>query len=83
MASYTTAIRRYETSPGSLRDLVKDCGGLEGLRRGGPGLHQAQPGGPGTIAFPMPYYGVLTTTRLVHDMVILLKEHGITSHHHR
>ncbi len=30
-------------------------------------------------SFPMPLYGGLTTTRLVEDMVILLKERGVAS----
>lgn len=72
------SVLRYETSPDSLRTLVKKCGGLKGIRGSDRTFIK-----PNLVAlddsFPMPLYGVVTTTRLVHDMVILLKEHGVTS----
>jgi uncharacterized protein (DUF362 family) len=71
-------ISRYESSPGSLKALIEKCGGLEGLRAGDRTFIK-----PNLVAldesFPMPLYGVVTTTRLVHDMVLLLKEHGVRS----
>lgn len=78
MEPCTTAISRYETSPESLASLVNGCDGLAGFRSGDrvfikPNLVALDEG------FPMPLYGVLTTTRLVQDMVILLKEHGVAS----
>jgi uncharacterized protein (DUF362 family) len=75
---HVAGIARYESSPGSLRSLVEKCGGLEGL---GPGDRTFIK--PNLVAldesFPMPLFGVVTTTRLVHDMVLLLKEHGVES----
>ncbi|MCF8061748.1 MAG: DUF362 domain-containing protein [Deltaproteobacteria bacterium] len=71
-------ILRYESSPGSLRALVEKCGGLKGLGAGDRTFIK-----PNLVAldesFPIPLYGVVTTTRLVHDMVLLLKEHGVES----
>jgi uncharacterized protein (DUF362 family) len=71
-------ITRYESSPESLRSLVEKCGGLKGLGAGDRTFIK-----PNLVAldesFPMPLYGVVTTTRLVHDMVLLLKEHGVQS----
>ncbi|MGD8386100.1 MAG: DUF362 domain-containing protein [Desulfobacteraceae bacterium] len=72
----TTAILRYEASPDSLKDLLEHCRGLEGLRTQDRVFIK-----PNLVAlderFPIPLFGVLTTTRLVHDMVILLKERGV------
>ena len=71
-------IARYGSSPDSLRSLVEKCGGLKGLGAGDRTFIK-----PNLVAlddsFPMPLYGVVTTTRLVHDMVLLLKEHGVES----
>lgn len=71
-----TAILRYEASPDSLRELLERCNGLEGLRSQDRVFIK-----PNLVTLDerlkMLCYGVLTTTRLVHDMVILLKDHGV------
>ncbi len=68
----------YEGSPDSLRTLLETCEGLEDVGAGARVFIK-----PNLVAlddsFPMPLYGVLTTTRLVQDMVVLLKEHGVES----
>lgn len=78
MLNHKTSVLRYEASPDSLRHLVKLCDGLKGLHSGTRTFIK-----PNLVAldesFPMPLFGVVTTTRLVHDMVILLKEHGVES----
>jgi uncharacterized protein (DUF362 family) len=70
------ALKRYEKSPNSLRELIDLCGGLDELA-----AHQHVLIKPNLVAWddksPMPLYGVFTTTRLVHDMVFLLKERGV------
>jgi uncharacterized protein (DUF362 family) len=76
MKSNIVAIKRYESSPNSLRELLALCGGFSQLAAG----HQVFLK-PNLVAwedkYPMPLYGVFTTTRLVHDMIILLKEQGV------
>ncbi len=78
MPNHKTSVVRYEDSPASLRRLVSLCEGLRGLHNGIRAFIK-----PNLVAldesFPMPLFGVVTTTRLVHDMVILLKEHGVDS----
>ncbi len=76
MERTTVALKRYEASPDSLRELVQLCDGFSGLQ---PDLDVLIK--PNLVALddrhPMSLYGVFTTTRLVHDMVILLKEYGV------
>jgi uncharacterized protein (DUF362 family) len=76
MAKPVVAIKRYENSPNSLRELLDLCGGLDELA-----THHHVFIKPNLVAwddkYPMPLYGVYTTTRLVHDMVLLLKERGV------
>jgi uncharacterized protein (DUF362 family) len=76
MEKYPVALKRYEASPESLRELIRLCDGFDGLR---PDRHVLIK--PNLVGlddrYPMPLYGVFTTTRLVHDMVILLKEYGV------
>ncbi|MBN2032586.1 MAG: DUF362 domain-containing protein [Deltaproteobacteria bacterium] len=70
------SFKRYESSPDSLRELIRLCGGFDRLRPSYRAFIK-----PNLVAFddryPMPLYGVFSTTRLVHDMVFLLKEFGI------
>ena len=70
------ALKRYESSPDSLRDLIDLCGGFERLKASDRVFIK-----PNLVAlddrYPMPLYGVFTTTRLVHDMVTVLKGFGI------
>lgn len=70
------SLKRYESSPGSLKALIELCGGFDRL---GPSHRVFIK--PNLVAlddrYPMPLYGVFTTTRLVHDMVVLLKEFGV------
>lgn len=78
MAGNKASILRYEASPHSLGRLLILCEGLNDLDSG-LGVFIK----PNLVAldesFPMPLFGVVTTTRLVHDMVVLLKEHGVGS----
>jgi uncharacterized protein (DUF362 family) len=76
MKKCAVALKRYESSPDSLRELVHLCDGFDGLRSDLKVLIK-----PNLVSlddqYPMTLYGVFTTTRLVHDMVILLKEYGV------
>ena len=70
------ALQRYEKSPDSLRELVRLCDGFSELKS----RHQVFIK-PNLVAmdsqYPMALYGIFTTTRLVQDMVLLLKEFGV------
>lgn len=70
------ALMRYEDSPDSLKNLIGLCGGFEALKPGHRVFIK-----PNLVAlddrYPMPLFGVFTTSRLVHDMVFLLKEFGV------
>ena len=70
------AIKQYTGSPDSLKEAISLCYGLEGLKRDGHIFIK-----PNLVGwdrrYPMPLYGVFTTTRLVEDMVVILKEYGV------
>ncbi len=72
------SLTSYSESPGSLRKALDLCEGLNGLKTGHRVLIK-----PNLVAwddtFPIAPYGVYTTTRLVEDLVIILKEHGCQS----
>jgi uncharacterized protein (DUF362 family) len=76
MERHPVALKRYEASPESLRELIHLCDGFDRLRSDQHVLIK-----PNLVAldhrYPMSLYGIFTTTRLVHDMVILLKEYGV------
>ncbi|MFH1479931.1 MAG: DUF362 domain-containing protein [Pseudomonadota bacterium] len=70
------AIKRYEHSPGSARELIDLCEGFHDLK----GHHHVliKPNLVGLDRqYPISLYGIFTTTRLVHDVVFLLKEYGV------
>ena len=70
------SIVRYERPLDSVRKVVELCGGLDHLPRGAHVFIK-----PNIVfwtkAVPFPKWGVITTSRVVEDMVILLKEHGV------
>jgi uncharacterized protein (DUF362 family) len=70
------SLKRYESSPDSLKGLIELCAGFDRLRPSDRVFIK-----PNLVAlddrYPMPLYGVFTTTRLVHDMVLLLKDFGV------
>jgi uncharacterized protein (DUF362 family) len=70
------SLKRYESSPDSMRELIELCRGFDRLKPDHRVFIK-----PNLVAlddrYPMPLYGVFSTTRLVHDMVLLLKEFGI------
>ena len=70
------SITRYEKPFISVREAVLRCRGLEQMPPGArvfikPNIVYW------TRACPFPKWGVITTSRVVEDMVILLKEHGV------
>ncbi|UCC59293.1 MAG: DUF362 domain-containing protein [Dehalococcoidia bacterium] len=74
---YDVAVVRYERPLESLREAVELAGGLESISRDSkvfikPNFCQWYEG----VSFPK--YGVLTTARLIEDMVLLLKERDVT-----
>ncbi len=70
------AIVRYEKPLESMRNVVDLCGGLDALPTGAKVFIK-----PNIVfwtkAAPFPKWGVITTTRVVQDIVTLLKERGI------
>ena len=70
------SIVRYERKQDSVRKAVELCGGLDHLPRDARVFIK-----PNIVfwskAVRFPKWGVITTSRVVEDMVILLKEHGI------
>ena len=76
MDKHVVATGWYERSPDSLREVIRMCDGFGDLKAGLNVLLK-----PNLVAmddrFPMPLYGMVTTTRLVEDMLILLKDHGM------
>lgn len=76
MSKHTVALKRYEKPGESVRGVVEACGGLEAIK---PGIKAfIKP----NIVFwtksvPFPKWGVITTSRVVTDMVELLKDHGV------
>jgi uncharacterized protein (DUF362 family) len=70
------ALKRYERSPDSLRELIGLCDGFDRLKSDHRVFIK-----PNLVAlddrYPMSLYGVFSTTRLVHDMVLVLKEFGV------
>lgn len=70
------AIKRYVGSPGSLKEAVSLCNGLKGLKRDDHIFIKPNLVGWGD-RYQIPLYGVFTTTRLVEDMVIILKDYGV------
>lgn len=76
MKKHLVAIVRYEKPLESVRKAVEMSAGLDSLP------HRAKVFVKPNIVFwtrttPFPKWGVVTTSRVVEDMVILLKEHGI------
>ncbi len=77
MSKYKVAIVRYETPLASVRKATDLCAGLDRLPANArcfikPNIVYW------TRAAPFPKWGVITTSRVVEDVVILLSERGIT-----
>ncbi len=76
MSKQRVSIVRYEKPFESVKRAVDLADGLQGLRPGSKVFIK-----PNivfwTTAVPFPKWGVITTTRVVEDMVVLLKQHGI------
>jgi uncharacterized protein (DUF362 family) len=76
MSKSTVSIVRYEKPRESVRRAVDLCRGLDHLPAGAKVFIK-----PNIVfwtrAVNFPKWGVITTSRVVEDMVVLLKEHGI------
>lgn len=77
MVKQKVTVVRYEEPYHSVKKAVFDCGGFEGLRRGARVFIK-----PNIVFWtrscPFPKWGVITTSRVIEDVVVLLKEFGIT-----
>ena len=76
MDKSVVAIVRYESPLESVRKAVELSGGLDGLSADAKVFIK-----PNVVfwtkAVPFPKWGVITTSRVVEDMVVLLKERGV------
>jgi len=77
MDKHVVAVVRYEKPGESVRKAVEMSNGLQHLPANARVFIK-----PNIVfwtkATPFPKWGVITTSRVIEDMVILLKEHGIT-----
>jgi len=76
MSKPVVAIVRYEKPIESVRRAIELCGGLDHLPAGGRVFIK-----PNIVFWTrkvvFPKWGVITTSRMVEDAVVLLKEHGV------
>jgi uncharacterized protein (DUF362 family) len=76
MEKPTVSLIRYESSPHSLAKALRESNGFEKIEAGHQVLIK-----PNLVGwdpeYPVAPYGVYTTSRLVEDMVILLRDYGI------
>jgi uncharacterized protein (DUF362 family) len=76
MSMFKVAVSRYEHQSDSVRNAVDLAGGLAGVSAGSKVFIK-----PNIVFWTksvnFPKWGVVTTSRVVEDMVILLKEHGV------
>jgi len=75
MNKTVVSLSQYKKSPDSLIETISLCNGLEDLNVEDQVFIKPNLVGYGTI-FPMPLYGIFTTTRLVEDTIIALKDYG-------
>lgn len=77
MGKHVVAVVRYEKPEASVRKAVELSNGLQNLPSNARVFIK-----PNIVfwtkATPFPKWGVITTSRVIEDMVIILKEHGIT-----
>ena len=70
------SVIRYEKPLESVRKAIDTCGGLNNLPSGAKVFLK-----PNVVfwtkSVPFPKWGVVTTSRVIHDVVILLKERGV------
>ena len=76
MSKFCVSLVRYDRALSPVRRALELCGGLERIKPGDkvflkPNIVYW------TAATPFPKYGVITTSRLMHDVVRLLKEQGV------
>ncbi|MFH1033988.1 MAG: DUF362 domain-containing protein [Pseudomonadota bacterium] len=76
MSKHSVSIVRYEEPLASVRRAVELCGGLDRLAAGAKVFIK-----PNIVFWsskvPFPKWGVITTSRVIEDMVVLLKERGV------
>ena len=70
------SINNYESSPDSLAKAIDEAKGFEKLQTKHRVLIKPNLVGWDPV-YPIAPYGVYTTSRLVEDMVILLKDYGV------
>jgi uncharacterized protein (DUF362 family) len=78
MKKTVVSLTRYKKSPDSLMEIISLCSGLEDLKVDDHVFIKPNLVGYGDI-FPMPLFGIFTTTRLLEDIIIALKDHGVKS----
>jgi uncharacterized protein (DUF362 family) len=76
MNKTVVSLSQYKKSPDSLMEVISLCSGLKDLKVDNHVFIKPNLVGYGDI-FPMPLFGIFTTTRLVEDMIIALKDYGV------
>jgi uncharacterized protein (DUF362 family) len=82
MEKHTVSLVKYSQPLESVRQAVDMAGGLGRIKPGDKVF--IKPNivfWTDKVAFPK--WGVITTSRVMQDMVALLAGHGVTGHHHR
>jgi len=72
---YDVAIMKYKEGPESLKKAVELVGGLQGLSDSSKVV--IKPNLLWHEGTNFPKYGMMTTARLIEELVVLLKEHGV------
>ena len=76
MGKHTVAVGKYEKPLESVRNVVTLCGGLDRIQSGAKVVIK-----PNIVYWTkevaFPKWGVITTSRVIEDAVVLLKERGI------
>ena len=70
------ALERYRESPGTLERAIDACAGFDRLDPSSKVLVKPNLVTWGDEEMPIPPFGVFTTTRLVEDLLVLLRERG-------
>lgn len=76
MIKYKVGLSRYREPLKSVRQVVEHAGGLQGLQRNAKVILK-----PNIVMWTkdvvFPKWGIITTSRVIEDVIIVLKDHGI------
>ncbi|MCG6911515.1 MAG: DUF362 domain-containing protein [Deltaproteobacteria bacterium] len=76
MDKHLVAVGKYEKPLESVRNVIDLCGGMERFKPGNKVFIKPNIVFWSTVV-EFPKYGVITTSRIIHDVVAILKENGV------